>query len=319
MMEGPGGLALTQGVIEEAIACRLMVARFYQEFKAKKEWFFAPWNADTVTDPKTRKKVPFHKASPQLLATEPDCWVLHPKDTWHGFDNLPDGWCMLDPIKFGIVCPGMGRDGKLEKWGIPADVVTAYLGRHGIVPSRTTDHMVLFLFSVGITKGKWGTLINTLLDFKADYDRNAPLAEVLPGVLHRAPERYAGMGIRDLGDQMWQHMRESRSGHWQAQAYATLPKPAMTPRTAFQRLMAGSVEKVPLSRMANRVVAVGVIPYPPGIPIVMPGENIGAKDGPWLTYLRVLQEYGERFPGFAKEVEGTEEHEGAYHVYCMTK
>ena len=59
--------------------------------------------------------------------------------------------------------------------------MTAYLGRHGIVPSRTTDHMVLFLFSIGITKGKWGTLLNTLLDFKVDYDRNAPLTEVTAG------------------------------------------------------------------------------------------------------------------------------------------
>ena len=54
--------------------------------------------------------------------------------------------------------------------------------------------------------------------------------------------------------------------------------------------MAGDAEKVPLDEMADRVVAVGVIPYPPGIPIVMPGENVGAADGPWLTYLRTLQE-----------------------------
>ena len=97
---------------------------------------------------------------------------------------------MLDPIKFGIVCPGMKTDGQLEKTGIPADIVTAYLGRHGIVPSRTTDHMVLFLFSIGVTKGKWGTLLNTLLDFKNDYDRNAPLEEVLPE-RRRRPRRSA--------------------------------------------------------------------------------------------------------------------------------
>ncbi|HSE65583.1 MAG TPA: hypothetical protein VLB12_01265, partial [Gemmatimonadales bacterium] len=107
------------------------------------------------------------------------------------------------------------------------------------------------------------------------------------------------------------------TGYWQAQAYESLPMPEMTPRKAFQKLMAGDVEKVPLSEMSNRVVAVGVIPYPPGIPIVMPGENIGPADGPWLTFVRTLQEYGERFPGFSKEVEGTEEHDGEYHVYCM--
>ena len=316
MMDGPGGRTLTQDVIDEAVACRLAVARVRQELLAKKEWFFAPWNAEEITDGKTGKRIPFHQAPAELLSTDPSCWVLHPGESWHGFADLPDGWCMLDPIKFGIVCPGMKPDGELDSKGIPADLVTAYLGRHGIVPSRTTDHMVLFLFSVGITKGKWGTLVNTLLDFKTDYDANAPLAEVVPGIVAAAPAKYDGLGLRDLGDAMWAHMKKSRQGHWQAQAYATLPSPEMTPRRAFQRLMTGDAEKVPLGEMAGRVAAVGVIPYPPGIPIVMPGESFGAADGPWLTYLRTLQEYGHRFPGFAKEVEGTEEKDGVYHVYC---
>ena len=317
MMDGPGGQVLTQETIDEAVACRLALARGRQEFLAKKDWFFAPWNAEEITDPKTGKRIPFHEAPAELLATDPSCWVLHPGESWHGFEGLPDGWCMLDPIKFGIVCPGMNTDGTLAEKGIPADIVTAYLGRHGIVPSRTTDHMVLFLFSMGVTKGKWGTLLNTLLDFKVDYDRNAPLGEVLPAVAAAAPQRYAGKGLKDLGDEMWAHLRKSRQGHWQAQAYATLPNPDMTPRRAFQRLMAGDAEKVPLAKLAGRTVAVGVIPYPPGIPIVMPGENIGPADGAWLTYLRILQEYGHQFPGFAKEVEGAEEHEGSYHIYCV--
>ncbi|HZF31238.1 MAG TPA: Orn/Lys/Arg decarboxylase N-terminal domain-containing protein [Gammaproteobacteria bacterium] len=316
MMDGPAGQSLTQETIDEAVACRLAVARVRQEFLTKKDWFFAPWNAEEVAGPKG-KRIPFHKASAEQLATDPDCWVLHPGESWHGFEGLPDGWCMLDPIKFGIVCPGMKTDGHLEKAGVPADIVTAYLGAHGIVPSRTTDHMVLFLFSMGVTKGKWGTLLNTLLGFKADYDRNAPLAEVLPAVASAGGQRYAGKGLKDLGDEMWAHLRESRQGHWQAQAYATLPAPKMTPRRAFQQFMAGDAEKVPVADMADRVVAVGVIPYPPGIPIVMPGESVGPATGPWLTYLRTLQEFGHLFPGFAKEVEGTEEHDGVYHVYCL--
>jgi arginine decarboxylase len=319
MMDGPAGEALTQDVIDEAVACRLAVARIRQEFLAKKEWFFAPWNAETIKDKKTGKRVPFQDVPASRLASDPECWVLHPGEDWHGFDNIPDGWCMLDPIKFGIVCPGMKTDGALDAHGIPADLVSAYLGRSGIVPSRTTDHMVLFLFSVGVTKGKWGTLINALLDFKKDYDRNAPLAEVVPNIAAAGGKRYAGMGLKDLGDEMWAHMKKSKQGQWQAKAYAQLPTPVMTPRRAFQQLMAGRAEKVPVSKMANRVVAVGVIPYPPGIPIVMPGESAGALDGPWLTYLRACQEFGEHFPGFAKEVEGTEEHDGEYHIYCLTK
>lgn len=319
MMDGPGGHALTQETIDEAVACRLAVARMHKEFTAKKDWFFAPWNAEHITDRKTGKKIAFHNVPAERLATDPDCWVLHPEDTWHGFEGISDGWCMLDPIKFGIVCPGMLDSGELDEEGIPADLVTAYLGRHGIVPSRTTDHMVLFLFSVGITRGKWGTLVNTLLDFKRDYDANAPLAQTIPAVANAAPDRYAGMGLKDLGQAMWAHMRKNKQGYWQAQAYSNLPAPKMTPRRAFQRLMAGEGEMVPLDKMAGRVVAVGVIPYPPGIPIVMPGEDVGQQDGPWLTYLRTLQEFGHAFPGFAKEVEGTEERDGTYHIYCLTK
>ena len=213
--------------------------------------------------------------------------------------------------------PACRADGKLDKKGIPADIVTAYLGRHGIVPSRTTDHMVLFLFSIGITKGKWGTLLNTLLDFKADYDRNAPLAEVVPGVVAAAPERYAGMGLKDLGDEMWAQLRKSRQGHWQAQAYATLPKPEMTPRRAFQRLMAGDAEKVPLARDGGSRRRGGRDPVSARHPDRHARRERRPADGPWLTYLRTLQEYGHLFPGFAKEVEGTEEHDGGYHVYCL--
>ena len=317
MMDGPAGQSLTQETIDEAIACRLALARGQREFKAKGQWFFAPWNAEEVRDTASGKRVAFVDASEEMLANDPSCWVLHPNEAWHGFEGLPENWCMLDPIKVGVMCPGMKSDGQFEATGIPADIVTAYLGRHGIVPSRTTDHMVLFLFSIGVTKGKWGTLLNTLLDFKVDYDRNAALTEVLPSIAAAAPQRYAGMGLKDLGDQMWEHLRKSRQGHWQAQAYASLPRPELKPRQAFQRLMAGDVERVPVTEMAGRVVTVGVIPYPPGIPIVMPGENIGPADGPWLTYLRTLQEYGHRFPGFAKEVEGAEEHDGVFHVQCL--
>lgn len=49
--------------------------------------------------------------------------------------------------------------------------------------------------------------------------------------------------------------------------------------------------------MANRVVASGVVPYPPGIPLLMPGENAGPADGIYLSYLRSLQAWDRRFPG----------------------
>jgi arginine decarboxylase len=185
-------------VIDEAIACRLAVARVRQEFLAKKDWFFAPWNAEEVRDPKTGKRIPFHQAPAELLATDPNCWVLHPSESWHGFEGIPDNWCMLDPIKFGIVCPGMKPDGKLDEKGLPADIVTAYLSRHGIVPSRTTDHMVLFLFSVGITKGKWGTLLNTCWTSRTTTTATPRSARCCPTSWRRLP-----IGTPAWGSRTW--------------------------------------------------------------------------------------------------------------------
>src|SRR5204863_3938802 len=116
----------------------------------------------------------------------------------HGFDELEDNWCMLDPIKVSIVAPGMAPNGELRPTGIPAAVVTAYLSERGVVVEKTTDFTCLVLFSMGITKGKWGTLLNALLDFRRDYDEDAPLALTLPSLIQSNPEAYAGLGLRGL-------------------------------------------------------------------------------------------------------------------------
>ena len=312
MMDGPGGQALTQETIDEAVACRLAVARARQEFLAKKDWFFAPWNAEASARSEERQARAVPRGAGRTAGHRPE--LLGPASGRElAWLRRPAGRLVharSDQVRHRLP-RHEGRTASSTRTGIPADIVTAYLGRHGIVPSRTTDHMVLFLFSMGVTKGKWGTLLNTLLDFKVDYDRNAPLAEVLPGDRRNGhPSAMPAWASRISATRCGQHLRKSQQGHWQAQAYATLAQARDDAAPRIPALMAGDAEKVPLAKMAGRVVAVGVIPYPPGIPIVMPGENIGRADGPWLTYLRTLQEYGHRFPGFAKEVEGAEEHEG---------
>jgi arginine decarboxylase len=316
MMDGPGGRALVQETIDEAVAFRQALARAHRQFAERGDWFFSPWNAPEVLDPATGKRVAFADAPAGLLTGEPDCWVLHPGEAWHGFEGIDDGWCMLDPTKAGILAPGMGDDGTLEETGVPATLLTAYLGRHGIVPSRTTDHIVLCLFSVGITRGKWGTLISTLLAFKRDWDANVPLAAALPDVLAADRRRYAGLGLRDLGEQMWEHMRKERPAQALEAAFAELPVPRLAPRTAYEQLLRGDVDLVPFDEMPGRTVAVGLQPYPPGIPILLPGEDAGPADGPFLNFLRMLATWDNAFPGFEREIEGTQRVDGKYAAYC---
>jgi arginine/lysine/ornithine decarboxylase len=319
MMDGPGGLALTKESIEEAVAFRQTMGRVHRQFASKKDWFFNTWNADRVKQGKRGKKVAFEDAQPEFLATSPDPWVLHPGETWHGFGDIEDGYCMLDPIKVSIVTPGVADKGGLDKRGIPATLVTAYLHRRGVEVEKTTDFTILFLFSIGITKGKWGTLLNVLLDFKRDYDRNAPLAEVLPFLVADHPDTYGSLGLRDLADQMFAQLKESRQTHWLAEAFSTLPTLAMSPNAAYQHLVRNEIEHVSLEDLAHRVLATSVVPYPPGIPMLMPGEETGAADGPYLGYLRALAAWDRRFPGFGHDTHGVENRKGTYYVQCLKK
>ena len=317
MMDGPGGPTLTGESIQEAVAFRQTLCRVHRELSQKNDWFFRPWNADTIKTSRSGKKVRFEDASPEQLASDPDCWVLHPGETWHGFGDLEDGYCMLDPIKVSIVTPGVADKGGLDKRGIPATLLTSYLHNRGVEVEKTTDFTILFLFSIGITKGKWGTLLNALLDFKRDYDNNSSLTQVLPHLPASHPGVYGGLGLRELADQMFAQLRESRQTHWLAEAFSTLPKPVMTPNAAFQYLVRDEIEHVPLDKLAERVLATSVVPYPPGIPMLMPGESTGARDGPYLGYLRALAAWDKRFPGFGHDTHGVENRDGVYYVQCL--
>ena len=223
--------------------------------------------------------------------------MLHPKENWHGFGNLEDGYCMLDPIKVSIVTPGVADKGGLDKTGIPATLVTGYLHYRGVEVEKTTDFTILVLFSIGITKGKWGTLLNGLLEFKRDYDANAPLEQVLPHLTSNHPATYGGMGLRDLADQMFAQLKESKQTQCMAEAFSTLPEPKLTPNNAYQYLVRDDIEHVPLEELADRVLATSVVPYPPGIPMLMPGEATGAGRRPVSRLPARAAELGQAIPG----------------------
>ena len=75
-----------------------------------------------------------------------------------------------------------------------------------------------------------------------------------------------------------------------------------------------------LDEMANKTVATAVVPYPPGIPLLMPGENAGSLDGKLLKYLKALEAFDKKFAGFTHDTHGVEVDEtGTYRVLCLKK
>ena len=323
MMDGPAGEALTDESIREAIQFRkrmLTVAAELAERDGKDSWFFGVWQPDQVADPATGTFCSFAEASNDLLATESACWTLEPGASWHGFAGIEAGFCMLDPIKVTVTMPGIDAAGTLAERGIPAPIVALFLDSRRIEVEKNGDYTFLVLFSIGVTKGKWGTLLEGLLEFKRRYDENAPLDVVFPELLVANPKRYDGLGLKDLCDQMHGELSERHLPELLDQAFAELPTPILTPGETYRRFVRGQSKKVPLKEMDEQTAAVMVVPYPPGIPILMPGEDTAAGDAPLLAYLRALEAFDRHFPGFEHDIHGVERNEaGEFLIECLTE
>ncbi|MDQ1287775.1 MAG: hypothetical protein QG622_1340 [Actinomycetota bacterium] len=65
-------------------------------------------------------------------------------------------------------------------------------------------------------------------------------------------------------------------GAWQV--LAECPDQVLTPRQAFQ----AQTVAVPLAQAIGRVVAEPVVPYPPGVPVLLPGEVVGGVQAEFL-------------------------------------
>ena len=161
-----------------------------------------------------------------------------------------------------------------QRNGIPAPLLNHYLAEHGITPEKTSNFSILFLFSIGVTKGKWGSLVNALLDFKRDYDANTPLARALPQLCAIHPAAYGAMGLKDLGSAMFAAMKATGYPERLQEAYNFLPQPEMIPAEAHDRLIRGEGGMATLSALAGGVAATAIVPYPPGIPLLMPGRRV---------------------------------------------
>ncbi|MEV6332051.1 Orn/Lys/Arg decarboxylase N-terminal domain-containing protein [Streptomyces sp. NPDC051909] len=322
MMDGPQGRALIDEAITEAIRFRQTVVRTGRRIAAAGDrpgWFFGVWQPDTVTDPATGERVDFVDAPPSLLASDPRCWQLEPGADWHGFEGLTEGYCLLDPVKATLTCPGVTATGHTEEWGIPARVLTAYLAARGIVVEKTDSYSTLVLFSMGITKGKWGTLMDALMDFKALYDSAAPLERVLPALVEAHPHRYTGLTLRQLCQDMHEHLTEAELIDALDTAFRELPEPVAPPQHCYQRLTRGGTERLTLAKAAGRISAAMVTVTPPGIPVLMPGEAVGTSDGPLLRYLGALEAFDRAFPGFHSETHGVtlDPGTGDYLIECV--
>ncbi len=287
MMEQPAGRALVQETIDEAISFRRAMNAVRKQSDGS--WWFDVW------EPTVAEQTPSD--------THAD-WVLKPDDAWHGFTGLAENHVMVDPIKVTILSPGLSASGVMDEHGIPAAVITKFLSSRRIEIEKTGLYSFLVLFSMGVTRGKWSTLVTELLNFKDLYDANAPLTRALPALAAAHPEAYAGMGLKDLCEQIHAIYRKDDVPKAQREMYTVLPDMALRPADAYDRLVKGKIESVEIDDLMDRILAVMIVPYPPGIPLIMPGERITQSTKSIQDYLLYARDFDSKFPGFETDIHG---------------
>ncbi|WP_392398291.1 lysine decarboxylase CadA [Edwardsiella piscicida] len=295
MMKGNTGKRLIANSIERAIRFRKEIKRLRTESEG---WFFDVWQPDNID--------------------EVACWPLNSRNDWHGFKNIDDDHMYLDPIKVTLLTPGMKADGTMDSWGIPASIVSKYLDQHGIIVEKTGPYNLLFLFSIGIDKTKALSLLRALTDFKRVYDLNLRVKNVLPSLYQEAPEFYENMRIQELAQGIHTLTSESRLPDLMYSAFDVLPTLVLTPHDAFQEEVRGNIESCPLQQMIGRVSANMILPYPPGVPLIMPGEMITEASKPVLDFLQLLCDIGAHYPGFETDIHGVQcNGKGEYEVVVL--
>lgn len=295
MMRGNVGHRLIDESIDRAIRFRKEIKRLREESDS---WFFDVWQ-------------------PENIGTK-ECWELKPEDKWHGFRNIDQEHMYLDPIKVTLLTPGLNGDGTMAERGIPASIVSKYLDDRGVIVEKTGPYNLLFLFSFGIDNTKAMGLLRELCNFRRDYDRNLEIKEAIPSLYKKDPNFYDGMRLQELAQGIHKLIVEHDLPNMMFHAFETLPKMVMTPFDAFQRELNGEVEEVRIQDMQDKVNANMILPYPPGVPLVMPGEMLTADNRAVLDFMLMLCEIGEHFPGFETDIHGAyRQPDGSYTVKVL--
>ncbi len=284
MMEAPGGTALVEESLKEALDFRRAMRKVDEEWGT--DWWFKVWGPNDLSEDGLEER---------------DAWMLKANERWHGFGNLAEGFNMLDPIKATIITPGLDVDGDFsEEFGIPAAIVTKYLAEHGVIVEKTGLYSFFIMFTIGITKGRWNTMVAALQQFKDDYDKNQPLWKVLPEFVQKHP-RYERVGLKDLCTQIHEVYKANDVARLTTEMYLSDMVPAMKPTDAFSKMAHRKIERVAIDELEGRVTAVLLTPYPPGIPLLIPGERFNKVI---VNYLKFAREFNEKFPGFETDNHG---------------
>ena len=225
--------------------------------------FLRPFTAPTV------RAASWDAHPAEEILSDPAFFAISPKDTWHGFSHIAENLYLTDPCKVLLVTDPL-----------PAPLLSHFLESRHVTVEKSDFHTILFLIEPGDTKEKQEHLLSLLQECEAAYEANTPMSVFAP---HLTCRKGAARLTQALFDE----------DHF--------PKAMLTGKQAHQAFLKGARERVPLLKAKGRVSLEMILPYPPGITVLEPGE-VWTDEA--LSYFLFLQKYKSAFPDFSPEILG---------------
>ena len=168
MMDGPGGTTLTGESITRGDrlpqAHQVALTGDRRARRRSTDGSSVSGSPSTISDPATGEQYAFADAPDELLATDPGCWTLAARRAVARVRSDDGRLLHAGPDQGHDHHAWNGRRRRVcAERGIPAQIVTMFLDEQRIEIEKTGDYILLVLFSIGMTKGKWGTLLDGLL------------------------------------------------------------------------------------------------------------------------------------------------------------
>ncbi|ACC98562.1 Lysine decarboxylase [Elusimicrobium minutum Pei191] len=303
------GEKLMGKALDEAIKFRKEIINRYKKHKKADSWYFELWQQEMKL---------------KHVNKDPKNWIIDGSEPWHGFEGLEKENVLLDPLKVTLLTPGIEENGEMQPFGIPASIVSKFLNTRKIIPEKTGFYNILFLFAPGVGEQKEERLVKALDEFKTLYDRNEPISGIFPELINDYPHIYTPeMGLKDLANKVHDFLYINQIFEIIPKMYNDLPEQVMAPHKAYYGLVDSKAEYLSLDEIAGRVAVFMILPYPPGIPLIMPGERF-PQSGGILDFLRMSERFDNMFPGFSTEFHGVKKIENEdgkieYRISCLKR
>lgn len=234
------------------------------------------------------------------ILSDPAFFAISPKDTWHGFSHIAENLYLTDPCKVLLVTDPL-----------PAPLLSHFLESRHVTVEKSDFHTLLFLIEPGDTKEKQEHLLSLLQECEAAYEANTPMSVFAPHLTCRK-----GEGLKDFSLRYQDFLcREGAARLTQALFNEDhFPKAMLTGKKAHQAFLKGARERVPLPKAKGRVSLEMILPYPPGITVLEPGE-VWTDEA--LSYFLFLQKYKSAFPDFSPEILGVHGNGNDVYVWVL--